>query len=176
MTFQPSSVLLDKSIVRRVYERRVRLALGQTPTPLQVEADNVYSRVCALTSQVYITEQTFHILQLRTPVFAAAIIADTRTMKKGRYLRRWARRLRELSFSPEDAIVLAYGSFGVDLLSQIAGAEAIVTGDLKLAAHFNAKHSEIKEKFENMISNLSEPYNKLSLPAVVTTAFVLASP
>lgn len=175
LTFQPGSVLFDKSVIRRVYERRVRLALGQPPTLLQAEAANVYSRLCALTDRLYITEQTEHILQRRPSVFSAAILADTQALKKGRYLRRWARRLRELAFSPEDAIVIAYGSFGIDLNRHSVGVEAIVTGDLKLAAHFNAKYAEIKERFDNMILNLSEPYRQLTLPAVITTAAVLAA-
>lgn len=98
MTFQPASVLFDKNVIRRVYERRVRLALGQPPTLLQAEAANAYDRLCALTNRLYINEQIANILQRRPAVFASAFLADTRILKKARYLRRWARRLRELCF------------------------------------------------------------------------------
>src|SRR5262245_22611305 len=117
LNFQPGNVLLDKGIVRRVYEARVRLALGQPPTPLQVEAANIWAHLRALNTQLYITEQTEHILHRRSPLFATALLAQMRALKKGRYLRRWARRLREEGFSPEDAIMIAYGSFGLDLQS-----------------------------------------------------------
>jgi hypothetical protein len=173
LTFQPDSILFDKNVIRRVYERRVRLALGQVPTLLQAEAANAYARLCTPTNRLYITEQTANILQRRPSVFADEFLTDTQALKKGRYLRRWARRLRELSFSPEDAIVVAYASFGVDLTRQAVGVEAIVTGDLKLVAHFNAKQEEIRERFEDMISSLSTPYQTLELPAIMTPTNIL---
>jgi len=101
--------------VRRVYEARARLALGQPPTMQQAEAANVWSRLRALGIPLHITAQTEHILQRRPAVFATALLMHTRALQKGRYyLRRWARSLRDISFSPEDAIVLAYGSFGLN--------------------------------------------------------------
>ena len=90
-TFQPSSFLFDKGVIRRVYERRVRLALREPPTLLQVEATNAYARIAALTDRLYITEQTANILIRRTSIFAASILTDTQPLKKGRYLRRWGR-------------------------------------------------------------------------------------
>ncbi len=173
LSFQPGNVLLDKGVVRRVYEARVRLALGQPPTPFQAEAANVWARLRALNTQLYITEQTEHILQRRSPLFATALLAQTRALKKGRYLRRWARRLREMGFSPEDAIVIAYGSFGLDLQSQRIGVEAVVTNDLKLRAHFHVRLPAIRDHFAQMIVQLSEPYRGLTLPRVVATAEVL---
>jgi hypothetical protein len=173
LTFQPDSILFDKSVIRRVYEHRVRLAVGQPPTLLQAEAANAYARLCTFPNKLYITEQTANILQRRPIVFASAFLTDTQTLKKGRYLRRWARRLRELSFSPEDAIIVAYGSFGVDLTMPAVGVEIIVTGDLKLAAHFSAKQEEIRGRFESMISSLSEPYQKLMLPSIATPTDIL---
>ncbi len=175
LSFQPENVLLDKGVVRRVYEARVRLALGQPPTLLQAEAANVWARLRVLNTQLYITEQTEHILQRRSPLFATALLAQTRTLKKGRYLRRWARRLREVGFSPEDAIVIAYGSFGLDLQAQRVGVEAVVTNDLKLRANFYARFPTIKDQFAQMIVQLSVPYRGLVLPRVVATAEVLTN-
>lgn len=173
LTFRPASILFDKSVIRRVYERRVRLALGQPPTLLQSEASNAYARLCALGTRLYITEQTANVLQRRPAVFASAFLADAQPLKKGRYLRRWARRLRELSFSPEDAIIIAYGSFGVDPAIQSVGTEIIVTGDLKLAAHFSTRREEIRERFEAMISSLPGPYRTLALPSIMTPTDIL---
>lgn len=173
-TSQPNSFLFDKGVIRRVYERRVRLALGESPTLLQVEAANAYARVAALTNRLYITEQTSNILIRRTPTFAASILTDTRPLKKGRYLRRWARRLREFTFSPEDAIVLAYGSFGIDEGHESVGVDTIITADTKLAAHYAARYTEIEGRFEEMVVNLPERYPELTLPLVVTTATILA--
>lgn len=169
----PDSVLFDKGVIRRVYERRVRLAAGEPPTLLQVEAANAYARVNSFTNSLWITEQTANVLHLRTPVFADSILSDCRTFKKGRYLRRWARRLRDFDFSPEDAIVLAYGSFGISTDGTQIGTDAIVTTDIKLAARFENNFTGIEQRFKEMISALSGVYNTLDLPQVLTTADVL---
>ena len=174
LSFQPHSVLCDKGVIRRVYERRVRVALGVPPTPTQVEAANVYAQLCAPPRRLYITAQTAHILHRRPPLIAAPLLAETQPLQKGRYLRRWARRLRELTFAPEDAIVVAYGSFGFDLRIPSVGVEAIVTTDQRLATHFHARHAEIAHRFRDMIVQLPAPYAALTLLAVMTTASILA--
>jgi hypothetical protein len=172
-TFQPNNALFDKGVIRRVYERHVRLALSRPPTVLQVEAANSYAYIATVANHLYITVQTSNILKRRTPIFAAPILAGTRPLKKARYLRRWARPLTEFGFSSEDAIVLAFGSFGLDLESQTVGVDAIITTDIRLANRYNQRHPEIKVRFNDMIVNLPEPYSQLTLPQVVTTATVL---
>jgi hypothetical protein len=176
LTSPPGSALLDKGIIRRVYEARVRLALGHPPTVLQAEAANVYARLRSLDVRLYITLQTAHILQGRPAVVAAALLNQTRTLQKARYLRRWARRLRAFGFSPEDAIVIAYGSFGIDMPIRQVGVEAVITNDLKLAANFGTRYEEIKARFAQMVRNLPEPYHTLMLPKVFTTIEVLTNP
>jgi len=171
---QPRSVLLDKGVIRRVYERRVRFALGVPPTPAHVEAANAYAQLCVPARRLYITAQTAHILDRRPPLFAAPFLTETYTLQKGRYLRRWARRLRDFTFTPEDAIVVAYGSFGIDAHRASIGVEAIVTNDLKLATHFHAHQAEIVHRFQDMIAQLPTPYAALTLPEIVTTANILS--
>ena len=156
-----------------MYERRVRLALGKPPTVLQVEAANSYAYIATITNHLYITEQTSNILKRRTPIFAAPILADTRPLKKARYLRRWARRLTEFGFSSEDAIVLAYGSFGLDVESETVGVDAIITTDIRLADRYKQRNPEINNRFNDMITNLPEVYRQIKLPQVLTTATVL---
>jgi hypothetical protein len=167
-------VLLDKGVIRRVYERRVRFALGVPPTPAHVEAANAYAQLCIPARRLYITAQTAHILDRRPPLFAAPFLTETYTLQKGRYLRRWARRLRDFTFTPEDAIVVAYGSFGIDAHRASIGVEAIVTNDLKLATHFHAHQAEIVHRFQDMIAQLPTPYAALTLPEIVTTANILS--
>jgi hypothetical protein len=160
-------------VIRRLYERRVRLALGKPPTVLQVEAANTYAYVANIANHLYITEQTSNILKRRTQIFAAPLLAETCPLTKARYLRRWARRLTEFAFSSEDTIVLAYGSFGLDVESQTVGVDAILTTDNRLAEHYERRHAEINNRFHDMIVNLPQPYTQLRLPQVVTTATVL---
>jgi hypothetical protein len=141
---------------------------------LQVEAANAYARADAITNRLYITEQTSNILKLRTKAIAAAIFADTRTLMKGRYLRRWARRLQTFSFSSEDAVVLSYGSFGIDIELGTVGVDAIITCDIKLAENFTKRNVEIEERFASMVLSLPQEYKVLRLPQVMTTSTVLA--
>ena len=138
-----------------------------------MEAASSYAYLISIVSRIYITEQTANILIRRTPIFAVPFRAETRVLKKARYLRRWARRLRDFAFSSEDAIVLADGSFGLDVESRTVGVDAIITTDLRLAEHYERRHAEIKNRFHDMIVNLPEPNTGLSLPQVLTTAAVL---
>jgi hypothetical protein len=165
--------LFDKGVIRRVYERRVRLARGAPPTLSQVEAANVYAHLSTPSYALYITTQTEQVLRRRPTLFAAPLLMETRPLQKGRYLRRWARRLREFLFSPEDAIVLAYGSFGIDLNSTQVGVDTIVTNDFRLARHFQAHQAEIDHRFSEMRVQLPAPYATLTLPDVVTTTSIL---
>ncbi|MEW6207659.1 MAG: hypothetical protein AB1631_04780 [Acidobacteriota bacterium] len=173
MISQPLSVLFDKGVVRRVYEAQVRRAQGRLPTLLQMEAVEAFARLRTPNNRLYITEESANVLQLRQPRFAKLILNDTKAIRKGRYLRRWARRLRDFAFSREDAVVLAYGSFGLEIDSQSIGVEVIVSGDLGLVTNFNTRSAEIKERFDQMALNLPLPYRSLSLPKVVTPATVL---
>lgn len=84
-----------------------------------------------------------------------------------------ARRLTEFAFSSEDSIILAYGSFGLDVESQTLGVDAIITTDIRLAEHYERRHAEIKIRFDDMIVNLPEAYACVTLPQVVTAATVL---
>lgn len=178
LTSQPSAilprVLLDKGIVRRFYEAQVRRGRGILPTSHQMDAVQVFVQLLASDHQLFITAESFNVLQLRQPKYASGILDNTKILRKGRYLRRWARRLRDYVFTREDAVILAYASFGVDPDSRGLGAGAIVTGDLKMVTNFNTQQAEIKERFDRMAENLPEPYRSASLPEVVTPAIALS--
>lgn len=167
------SVLLDKNIVRRVYEYRVRLVMGAIPTVLQAEAVNVYTRLRQRGCRLYLTTETHNVLQLRPPVYAARLLAQTQELRKGRYLRRWARRLRSLTFSREDAVIVAYGSFGVDLVAGARGVQYIVTGDQGMVTNFHTHNATIKDRFEQMTVNLPAPYQAAALPEVLSPHIIL---
>lgn len=175
LSFRPTSVLLDKGVVRRTYESRVRAVLGKPPTPLQAEAANVYARLLAAGIRPSITEQTAHILALRPPVLAGVLLQQTQTLRKARYLRRWARRLRDFGFSPEDAVIIAYGSFGLALDTGQVGVEVIITNDHHLATNYRTRYAEINERFEAMVNSLAEPYQSLKLPHIITMTEALAT-
>jgi hypothetical protein len=174
LTFQSSRILLDKGVVRRVYEFQVRFANNAQPIQHQIDAVRLFNHLQAVAAQIYITRESANVLRLRQPRYAKAILDNTVTLRKGRYLRRWSRRLRSLAFSREDACMVAYASFGLDAHSQIPNIEALVTNDFRLVNNFTAQRPKIKERFERMIVHLPDPYLKAKLPAVLTTLTALA--
>ncbi|MGH9752512.1 MAG: hypothetical protein ACREA2_06980 [Blastocatellia bacterium] len=135
----------------------------------------VFRRLSHRAVQLYITTECANNLQRRRPQYAKTILDRVETLRKGRYLRRWARRLRSCGFSPEDAVVIAYASFGLRSRSRIANIEAIVTNDLRLTNNFKAQKANIEDRFKRMTRNLLDPYSNLMLPEVMTTANVPAS-
>ncbi|MBO0861014.1 MAG: hypothetical protein J2P21_21530 [Chloracidobacterium sp.] len=56
-------------------------------------------------------------------------------------MRRWARRLRDFVFSPEDAVIIAYGSFGLDLQTGLVGIDALITNDNHLATNYRTREN-----------------------------------
>ena len=174
LTFPSSRILLDKGVARRIYEFQLRFAKKAQPTQPQIDAVRLFKRLQAVAAQIYITQESANVLRLRQPQYAQAILNSTITLRKGRYLRRWARRLRSFVFSREDACVIAYATFGLDEYSQLPRLEALVTTDLRMINNFNEQHAKIKLRFERMICHLPEPYVSLRLPEVMTTATALA--
>src|SRR5262245_37407527 len=76
LIFQPTSVLLDKGIVRRIYEFQVRVAKGMAPTSAQIESVKILVRLRNRGSHIYITQQSAQILRKRPSVYAMAILSN----------------------------------------------------------------------------------------------------
>jgi hypothetical protein len=116
----------------------------------------------------YVTPETVHSAQRRDPLIAASLLTPLTTLTPGHYLRRWARRLRDCSFSREDSAILAYSSFGVDTQHQTFGAEVIVSTDQPLIRHFHEQHDSIARRFQRMICQLTLPYCLALLPTLMS--------
>jgi hypothetical protein len=147
---------------------------NEPPTRHQIDAVRLFKHFQASAAQVYITQETANVLHLRQPRYAKAILDRTITLRKGRYLRRWSRRLRSFAFSREDAVVLAYACFGLDAQSQLPNIHALVTNDFKLSNNFASQFAKIRDRFEKMVIHLPGPYLRSKLPAVMTTQDALA--
>jgi hypothetical protein len=116
----------------------------------------------------YVTPETVHSAQRRDPLIAASLLTSLTTLMPGRYLRRWARRLRDCSFSREDSVILAYGSFGVDDQHQTFGVEVIVSTDQPLIRRYHEQHDSIARRFQRMICQLAFPYCLALLPTLMS--------
>jgi hypothetical protein len=88
-------------------------------------------------------------------------------------LRRWARRLREEGLSPEDAVIVSHGSFGIDELAQTFGAEIILTTDYALKAHYEQRFPRISRRFEQMTRQFQGAYRSAALPRILRPEEVL---
>ncbi len=174
LKLQPSAVLLDKGLVRRIYEFQARLVRLSPPASQQVEAMKLYLKLRQRGGQIYISIKSANLLRLRPPQIVGTLLQATETLRPGRYQRRWARRMRAFAFTREDAMMLAYGSFGVDALGRHPVIEVFITNDFALAANFQTNAAKLNDRFERMVFNLSDPYCRLTLPAVLTAPQALS--
>ena len=134
----------------------------------------VYQALRQAGLSTYVTPETVHSAQRRDLLIAASLLTPLITLTAGRYLRRWARRLRDFSFSREDSVILAYGSFGVDAQHQTFGAEVIVSTDQPLMRRFHEQYGSIARCFQRMICQLALPYCLALLPTLVNPDEMLA--
>jgi hypothetical protein len=116
----------------------------------------------------YVTPETVNLAQRRDPLIAASLLTSLLTLRPGRYLYRWARRLHDFGFSREDSVILAYGSFGVDTQHQTFGAEVIVSTDQPLIRRFYEQHDSIARRFQRMVCQLALPYCFALLPTLMS--------
>lgn len=169
----PASILLDKGVVRRVYEAQFRRAEGRLPTPEQMEATEAFAQLIQSSYSLFIAEASANVLQLRRPQFARLILNRTAVLSKGRYQRRWARRLRSFVFTREDAVIVSYGSFGQAPARNQLGVEMIVTTDFRMVTNYQTHFAAIKDRFDQMVVHLPAPYQQATLPQVITPHTIL---
>jgi hypothetical protein len=159
---------LDKSVVREALRATQRLQIGQPLPERQFFSFAAIDRLFALEIAACITEQLRHIL-LHPPAVsvAQAFLPHLHVLAPGKYCRRWARRLREEGFSPEDALIVSHASFGMDAALGTFGAEVVMTTDYALKARFERQFPQIRLRFERMVRQLGLPYRGARLPALL---------
>ena len=116
---------------------------------------------------LYVTPETVRSAVRRDRRIAESVTGMATVLVKGRYLSRWARRLRDLNFTREDSVVLAYGSFGLDTGRRTSEAEAILTADQALVRNFGEQHLGIVRRFEQMTRDLPLPCSRARLPLLL---------
>ena len=163
-----TTVLLDKGVIRSAYERQVRLIRGLVPTYAQDISTIVLAKILMGNFQGYVTKETYHALMSRSTTIGSALLSGIRVLEKGKYLRRWARRLRDFGFTREDAIILSNGIFGVDTTTRTLGVSIIVTTDLRMIENYRRRFDVINTKLSDMKENLSTPYCYVELPKITS--------
>jgi hypothetical protein len=159
--------------MREALRAIAHLAELQPLPPRQATAYHALQAVIA-EGTPYLTLETYHLLR-RPQAYhvAAAILPELRVLQRGKYLRRWRRRLTDYGFSGEDALILSYASFGLDLINARLGVEVVVTTDRTMRERWERQSHAIGERFHRMTHQLKVPYRNATLPAVLTPEVVL---
>jgi hypothetical protein len=154
--------------VRKLFEARLRVLSGRPLTVEQVSCASAFQELVTRQKILYVTAETVHSARRRSLLAGALILPHLTELAKGKYLRRWARRLREEGFSREDALILANATFGVDQQRKTLGAEVIITTDLGLVTKFNGDSGHIEARLRRMTAQLKPPHAGARIPDVVT--------
>jgi hypothetical protein len=135
-------------------------------TPEQTRGVAIFNRLLEAEARIYVTEETFAVIHRIPSRSRSALAAEFLRLEKGKYLKRWARRLQEFGFSAEDARVLSYASFGVDREEKRLGVEMVITADRKLVERFTHHRQAILRRFQAVTTQLKRPYREAELPAI----------
>ncbi len=157
--------LLDKNVVRRTIEGIARVQRSQSLRSDQAVCVALLHACAQDRFVAYITPQSLHILERLTARNEVRDFLDeVDVIQVGRYVRRWARRLREHGFTREDAVVLSLGTFGTDVDGGILGVGAVITLDLPLTNNFYHHRSTLEKRLRAMTQQLRVPYHRAALP------------
>ena len=172
--------LLDKVVARRSLEGLLKLAEGRELKEEELWAIDLLHGSGEQDIQLFVTGGTVNILRRlealpRYSAVIAAFLGRTKVARPTRYLKRWARRLREFGFTREDAHVLALASFGTNQRRDVLGMHFVATYDRPLISQWSFRQNEIRERLEAMRRDLQPPYNRVALPQVLGPREVMPS-
>ena len=170
MKSPPITYLLDKGIIRRVFEAEVRVIHGKPLLQSQVLAVTAYNTLLELGLSGFITSETRTFAFRVNELIANSICKSLITLSPGKYFKRWVRRLLGYGFNKEDSEIISYACFGVDHLNKSLGTEVILTMDKGLRKNYVHRFNEINKRFVRMTSHLKFPYRDLNLPKIISVA------
>ncbi len=166
----PTRLLLDKSVVRRYFEGVSALARGWVLTQEEQQAVLLIHLAQTKGQQLFLPVEAFNLLQAHRHQIAPAellmFLKRVEVLYPGRYFKRWAQRLRERTFTREDAKVLALGTFRTDEVGQVLGVHMIVTYDRPMLGKWRQEQAQIAEHLWDMTFNLQAPFDQARLPEV----------
>ena len=166
----PTHLLLDKSVVRRYFEGVSALARGWLLTQEEQQAVLLVHLARRKDRRLFLPVEAFNLLQAHRDQIAPAellmFLKRVEVLYPGRYFKRWARRLRERTFTRGDAKVLALGTFGTDETGQILGVCTTVAFDRPMLEKWTREQAEIAQQLSNMTINLQVPFDQARLPEV----------
>jgi hypothetical protein len=164
--------LLDKVTARRILEGLLKLAEGRDVSQEELIALDLFARAVSRDLQLFILPSTDGVLRRLEdrPRYSAIIQLFRRRVEVAfptRYFKRWARRLRDYGFTPEDAGVLALATFGTDKDATILGIHSVATFDQPMIRRWTAERAAIQAHLAAMQQDLPMPYRQAALPQVL---------
>ena len=163
-------LLLDKNVVRRYFEGVSALARGLALAEEERQAILLVHLARRKERRLFLPVEAFNLLQAHSHQVAPAetlmFLKRVEVLYHGRYFKRWARRLRERTFSREDAKVLALDTFGTDEVGEILGVHIIVTYDRPMLTKWELEREEIAKRLLAMTNNLQALFAQARLPDV----------
>jgi hypothetical protein len=156
------SYLLDKNVARRIIEALHHL---DNPSSEEEMVLGLWRQFQAEEARLFIPMGAINILQpLAHLIEVRTFLATVEGMETGRYVKRWARRLREHGFSREDALVLALATYGTDSTGNILGVDVLVSLDQPFLTNFQRRQKELQARLSAMTNQLPAPYHRARLP------------
>lgn len=164
--------LLDKVTARYALQGLLKLAEGQDVNDDELFTLDLLERAAPGQLDLFVAPSTANILNkiAELPRYAdliQAFLTRVDIALPTRYFKRWARRLRDYTFTREDAAILALSSFGTNDSGTILGMHVVVTYDQPMIRQWNLQYAHIQERFSVMIHDLPVPYNYAVLPELL---------
>ena len=166
----PVSLLLDKDVVRHLLVGLDRELAGRTPAvDRQRTALTLFRQIAKRSVSTQIARETWNILARRHSVTVVNLfLPHVSPLDRGRYFRRWARRLTEHGFTYEDAKTLSNACFGVDRAGERLGVDLVVTCDERMLHNYQTHFPVLSVRLDRMARQLPLPYRNVGLPEVLT--------
>lgn len=166
--------LLDKNVARKAVEGLARIRQGWPLLPTQIICLMLLQTVVRCGATPYILPQSLHVLEcLIERAEVREFLRLVEVIRVGQYVRRWARRLQEHGFTPEDAMVLSLGTFGTDASGSILGVDVVVTLDRSFIHNYKTHHEILERWLLAMTRQLPPPYQHAIIPKLQEPAEVL---
>lgn len=163
--------LLDKVTARRILEGLLKITEGRELSDDELFSLDLYDRAEEENLRLFISPPTANVLERleSLPRYSTLIhlfLDRTEVAWPTHYFKRWARRLRDYGFTPEDAAILSLGTFCVGKDAGILGMHFIATYDQPMIQQWALQYTKIRDHLVAMQQNLPDPYRQALLPHV----------
>lgn len=163
-----SRILLDKNVAIKILHALEKNAQGTVPNDEEQSALELLYTEFFAGKRIFIVPETDNILKkhYEDRIEVATFREHVEVILPARYYKRWARRLKRVGFTPEDARVLSYGTFGTDEEGSFLGIREVLTFDKPMVNLFEEKQNQIQDKLDAMKADIEQPYSEAKLPKI----------